>query len=124
MKKIHCVLCNRKLKCPPYVCSKCVVKEENRKAFGIRTSSDYSLEKDDFLLNALSFIHACNALEEFIDKVESEMGEIMMNVSSYSGCNPESYLEDSILQKYDFYSEANRLYKPKFPFSLKTPNRK
>lgn len=94
------------------VCSSCSKNTEIRQALEVRISSDYSLSKNDWLINALSFVHACGALPEFIDKVESNVAEIMMAPFDGLKVNPLSLLGNEALLSQDekklYGTERNR----------------
>lgn len=124
-KKHSCIICSKKVRPNTIACTRCLYKEENRKKLDIRTSADYSLKSNDFVLNAFAFLHACNQLEEFIEKVKDGIPSLLMDTWSDGPCVPEKLIDESTLNDYEFFSDHNKYRKIRlFGYSLKTTTRK
>lgn len=121
----ECITCSRKIKMGAVICAKCVLKESNRQKADVFVPGDYLLSKDDYVLNGLAFLHACNALKDFIEKIESDDAETLMKTWSDGPCIPEKMIEEEAVEKYEFFYD-DRDYSPKkiIRYSLKTPIRK
>jgi hypothetical protein len=107
-KSSECLGCGYATRKGCKVCQSCYLKQDVRDRLNIRTASDYSLSKDDWLVNCLSFIHACGQLNDFIDKVDSDVMERMMSPFGYMHVN----LDKLIVDPSDLY--------PNRPFSSNT----
>lgn len=95
-----CMSCDTRAYDSP-LCAACCKSKDIREAFGIKIPSDYSLSKDDWMVNALAFVHACGALPSFLDKVHSEVSEMMMAPFDRLRVDPVSLLSDEVLLSYD-----------------------
>jgi len=102
----QCPDCDRTTSLKRDYCAKCQLKRD----LLCPTSSDYKLTKDDWVVNAMAFIHACGVLDEFIDKMHSLNPELMMNTRSDGSCVPEKVLDSTLLDEYDETS-----YKATYP---------
>lgn len=83
-----------------FMCPKCVVNSTKREIAGLRVPADYPLVPGDFVLNAMMFLHACNALEGFMDRLESQTPEVMMS-AHHVQIDPESLIHDFALRGYN-----------------------
>jgi hypothetical protein len=97
-KKKQCGKCTRQTDARNNYCAKC---ETLIALKDTPTSSHYNLSKDDWVVNAMAFIHACGVLEEFIDKMHSFNPELMMNTWSDGSCVAEKLLDSTLLDEYD-----------------------
>lgn len=124
-KRKQCITCDKKVNPGTLLCKRCLYKEEHRKMMGIKVSSDYTLQKDDYVANAFAFLDACNVLQEFIDKVDSQLSEVLMSTWSNGPCIPENIIDESTIDKYEFfYDDREHTPKKNIRYSLKTPQRK
>ena len=103
----QCDNCSRKTNIKNNLCSRC---ERKITLKNVPTSSDYHLSKDDWLMNAMCFIHACGVLEEFMEKMDSMNPQLMMNTWSNGPGVIENILDSTLLDEYDEKS-LNRAYK-------------
>jgi hypothetical protein len=108
-KKVHtCIGCGGK-SYQDLVCGFCIRNKDVREELCIKTSSDYRLSSDDWFANAMSFLHACGVLNEFIDKVESDIAEIMMKTFNNSRVNLDSILTEKALLSYEEKNNYGRV---------------
>lgn len=108
MKNKKCLSCNKATKKSITICEQCVRQKEIRYRFGIKTASDYQLSSEDYLHNAFCFLHACGQLQEVIDKIESEVAELMMNSVTTVNNNPNQLISSYCMEQYDELSLASR----------------
>lgn len=77
------------------LCKKCANSTRIRAEYGIRTAADYGLG-DDYVINALCFLHACGVLDSFIDRIQ-----YWDDSTSAPALRVEDLVSDSILDKYN-----------------------
>jgi hypothetical protein len=96
-KSKKCPGCDRNISLKNNYCSRCQLKLDLSEP----TASNYKLTKDDWVVNALAFLHACGELEAFLDKVYSHSSELCMSVWSNGPGKPENLIDANILDQYD-----------------------
>lgn len=106
-----CDHCERPMSYEAVLCDKCANSSRLRAEYGIRTSADYGLG-DDYVINALCFLHACGVLDSFIDSIE-----YWNNSTSGFTLRIEDMFPELILSQYEngFVRESRRYSNAWYP---------